>query len=403
MKHDKFIRESLEQNLSGLYLSRQQQMDMIDEIVGGAKMKRKMPFSVALAAILILTSVTALAVGTNLFNYFANHDARYGKVAEQAANVTAEPVEIESGELGKVDARIDSAYYDGQTLSVALLIENSTRIEAYTPSAEELTNARRVLDPVRPLGNTEAEQQILAAFDAAVENGTPYGYMLCRVYPSDHTYANEIDLPPYTAVEDYNADGAYRTIRNYAAPLPEELQNADQLSLSVRLYETAGVHYFDGSNIYHYELDLREAGAITATVPRADAEKRSYAGSAEIEGITFTVDATLTAMQGTISLTADQDVLQPVTYEYDGETWQAPAWQMVVTDENGREYDNMDSDGDSLLQFDPFIFTIEGSGELPDELHVYFLRAAEAPDTYDYWPDADAKNENPHLVLKIAE
>ena len=44
MKHDKFIRESLDQNLSGLHVSRQQQMDMIDEITGGAKMKRKIPW-----------------------------------------------------------------------------------------------------------------------------------------------------------------------------------------------------------------------------------------------------------------------------------------------------------------------------------------------------------------------
>ena len=403
MKHEKFIRESLDQNLSGLHVSRQQQIDMIDEIVGGAKMKRKMPLSVALAAILILTSVTALAVGTNLFNYFANHDARYGKVAEQAANVTAEPVEIESTELGKVDARIDSAYYDGQTLSVALMIENATRIEAYTPSAEELTDARRVLDPVRPLGNTEAEQQILAAFDAAVESGTPFGYALYRVYPSDHTYVNEIDLPPYTGLEDYNSDGAHRMIRNYGAPLPEELQNLDILSLSIKLYEAASVHYFDGEDIYHYELELREAGVITATVPRADAEKRSYAGSAEIEGITFTVDATLTAMQGIISLSADQDVLEPVTYEYGGESWQAPAWQIIVTDETGREYDNLDSDGDRLLQFNPLEFSVKGSGELPNELHVYLLRAGEEPDTYVYWPDEDAKIENVHLVLAVNE
>ena len=74
MNHNNFIRESLEQNLSGLYVSRQQQMDMIDEIVGGRKMKRKISFSIALVAILILTSVTALAVG--VLRYSPRQDMR---------------------------------------------------------------------------------------------------------------------------------------------------------------------------------------------------------------------------------------------------------------------------------------------------------------------------------------
>lgn len=399
MKHDHFIRESLNQNLSGLHVSRQQQMNMIEEIIGGTKMKRKTHVTIALVAVLILTSVTALAVGTNLFGYFAGRDARYGRIAEQAANVTAEPVKLDSAELGPVNARIDSAYYDGQTLSVGLLIENSTRIEAYTPSTEELTNARRVLDPVRPMGNTEQERQILAAFDAAVESGTPYGYVLYRVYPSDHTYANEVDLPPYTGVEDYDVGGTYRTIRDYGAPLPGELQDLDALSLRIRLYETAGVHYFDGTTIYHYELAIREAGAVTAMVPRTDAELHSYAGSAEIGGVGFSAEAEFTAMQGRITLTADQDVLRPVTYAYEGEVWQAPAWQLVVMDESGREYRSMDSDGESLLQFNPMVFSVEGSGEFPEELHIYLLHAGEEPDTYDFWPEAGAKLKNVHLCL----
>ena len=401
MKHDKFIRESLDQNLSGLHVSRQQQIDMIDEIVGGAKMKRKMPFSVALVAILILTSVTALAVGTNLFNYFANQDARYGKVAEQAANVTAAPVDVESDALGNVNARIDSAYYDGQNLSVAFIIENSTRIEVYTPSADELANVQPALDPLPVVGNTEEEQRILTEFREAVEEGTPYGYALYRVYPSDHTYANEVDLPPYTGLEDYDSVGSYRTIRNYEAPLPDELQDQDALSLSIKLYETASVHYFDGENIYFYDIDKRDAGAITATVPRSEAETSVYTGSVTIEGTTFSAEATLSAMSGKITLTADQDVFQSVTYEYEGDTWQAPAWQLVVVDENGDEYDNVD--GYSLTQLNPIQITVEGSGELPAELHVYLLHAGEEPDTYVYWPDAEAKMENVHLVLTISE
>lgn len=400
-RDDNFIWESLEQNLSGLHVSRRQQMDMIDEITGGTRMKRKIPISIALAAILILTSVTALAVGTNLFRYFANRDARYGKIAELAANVTAAPVEVESDELDNVNARIDSAYYDGQSLSVAFIIENSMRIEEYTPAEGELANVQPVIDPVRPIGSTEEEQQILARFDQAVASGTPFGYAMYKVWPSDHTCANDVDLPPYICTEDYDSTGAYRTIRDYETPLPETVLNQDELSLSIRLYESATVHYFDGENIFTYELNSRDAGAITGTVPRTEAQSRSYAGKAVIDGITFSAEATFTAMNGRISLTADQDVFQPVDYELDGFAWQASAWQLVVADENGYEYRNMD--GYSLTQFNPIEISLEGSGELPGELHIWLLHASEEPDVYDYWPNADMKQGNDHLVLVAGE
>jgi len=401
MKHDDFIRESLDQNLSGLHVSRQQQTAIFEEIVGGKKMKKKIPFSLALVAVLILTSVVALAVGTNAFNYFSNRDARYGKLADQAANVTAAPADIESDELGSVNARIDSAYYDGQSLSVGFIIENSTRIEPYTPSAEELANAELIADPIMPLARNEADQQILEEFQTAVENGTPYGYAIYSVYASDHTLVNGIDMPPYTADEDYDDTGAYIAIRNFESPLPEELQDLANVDVSIQLYEHMSIHYFDGTDMYHYGIAAVDSGTITAVVPKSDADTHFYTGSAEIDGITFSAEARLSAMNGNITLTADRDVFNLVSYEVNGDTWQAPAWNLVVVDETGYEYRNMD--GYSLTPAQSLDITVEGKGELPAELHIYLLHAGEDPDTYDYWPVAADKLDNPHIVLTIAE
>ena len=401
MKHDDFIRESLDQNLSGLHVSRQQQKAIFEEIVGGKKMKKKIPFSLALVAVLILTSVVALAVSTNVFNYFSSRDARYGKLAEQAANVTAAPVDIESDELGSVNARIDSAYYDGQTLSVGFIIENSTRIEPYTLSAEELANSELVIDPIMPIARDEIDQQILAEFQTAVENETPYGYAVYSVYASDHTLVNDIDLPPYTTDEDYDDTGTYLAIRNYESPLPEELQNLETVNVSINLYEHMTIHYFDGNDIYHYSIAARDAGTITASIPKTNADTRTYYGYATIDGINFIANASLSAMNGNITLTADQDVFDLVSYEVNGDTWQAPAWNLVVIDETGYEYRN--TEGYSLAPDESLDITIEGKGELPAELHIYLLHAGEDPDTYDYWPVAADKLDNPHIVLTIAE
>ena len=400
MRPKDLIRESIQQNLSGLHVSPQRQTDMIDKIVGGKRMKRKMPFSIVLAAILALMSITALAAGTNLFSYFSNRDIRYGEVAEQAAHIAASPAQMESEALGKVSARIDSVYYDGQSLSVGCIIDNAVRIEAYTPSESELANAQTVIDPMEfPAGNPE-EQQVLDAFRAAIEKGEPYGYAIYQIYPGGQTLANDIELPPCTGVEEYDDTGAYRVIRDYEAPLPEEVQNQDSLRLKIQLYESVNFHYFDGENIRCYQLASRDAGSITATVPRTQAETRAYAGTAAIEGVTFKARASLSAMQGKITLEADRDIFTLVTFQDGDESWQDLPWQLAVFDENGAEYRNMD--GYSLTQLNPMEISIEGSGQLPKELHLYLLHA-DSPDVYDYWPEADKGLANDHLVLTPCE
>lgn len=115
MKNDNLIRKCIDQNLSGLHVSQRQQMDMIDEIVGGAKMKRKIPFSVALAAILILTSVTAFAV----MNYYSVRDFVAGgktSAAFEEAIVTVEKT-VESNGLS---VSLGDAVFDGKDLAFTL-------------------------------------------------------------------------------------------------------------------------------------------------------------------------------------------------------------------------------------------------------------------------------------------
>lgn len=64
MNRDDFIHRSIEENLSGLRVSRQRQIDMIEDIIGGRKMKKKITLGIALAAALVLCTLTAaLAVG----------------------------------------------------------------------------------------------------------------------------------------------------------------------------------------------------------------------------------------------------------------------------------------------------------------------------------------------------
>jgi hypothetical protein len=254
---------------------------------------------------------------------------------------------------------------------------------------------------MKPVPRSAEEQRILGEFEAAVENGVPYGYALYGVYPSDHTYVNDVDVPPYMSTEEYDDAGTYRAIRDFESPLPDGVQDSDSVDLSIQLYETMSVHYFDGENIYHYGLDKRDAGMIEGSAQRVAAESRVYTGSVEIEGVVFTAEAALSAMQGRISISSDGDIFRLVDREFEGHTWQELPWQVRIFDENGAEYEA--NDGVSLVQEHTVEAPIRGSGELPEELHVYLLYADAADESYNYWPDAEKGQENPHLVLKAAE
>lgn len=118
MKRDDLIRQSLEQNLSGLHVSRRQQMDMIDEITGGAKMKRKIPFSIVLAAILILTSITAFAVA----NYYSVREHVAHGNPSAAFEEAIVPVEKQKSSNG-LTITLGDAVCDGNNLIFTMDIE----------------------------------------------------------------------------------------------------------------------------------------------------------------------------------------------------------------------------------------------------------------------------------------
>ena len=100
---------------------------------------RRLPATALAAALAVaLLGGAALAAGANLFQRFAGEDPRYGDMAEEAAVSEARPLTAEMEKLGAVGARIDSAWYDGSSLAVALALERTNRTEPYAPTEEEL-------------------------------------------------------------------------------------------------------------------------------------------------------------------------------------------------------------------------------------------------------------------------
>ena len=140
-------------------------------------MKRKMTLTI-LATVLAVIALTgaALAVGLNLFDHFGRNDRRLQVVAPDAELVVNDAVEVTTDALGVSKARIDSAYYDGQSLIVAYTLDNYQRCEPFTPTETELAQMTENKDfLLEAYGIVEGDPDANEAFRAAIDRKQPYG------------------------------------------------------------------------------------------------------------------------------------------------------------------------------------------------------------------------------------
>ena len=266
MKHDKFIRESLDQNLSGLHVSRQQQIDMIDEIVGGAKMKRKMPLSVALVAILILTSVTAFAI----VNFYSVRDYVANGNPSAAFEEAIVPVEKSVESCGLTMAFGD-AVCDGQNLMFAMDI-----------TAAEGTEPVYVYPSLSATCDGVPLEVYYGGFDFAYGAGA----IIPSLNPNEPLVASnrgfevELDEP----VQSGKIDWTY-TLRlykptgklvNVGYEWPEDGREPRNWSEYYRsLYENGEIGVFAGNSIGDYLLALRPDGEEHGDLTEAERAERS--------------------------------------------------------------------------------------------------------------------------------
>lgn len=376
MLEDKNLRDPIDRRLSGLQADGARRARIRaavqQERRANLPMKRKLsPVLICLLALLLAAASVALAEHLNLFHFFGRHDQRYARVAEEATLATAEPVETDTGSLG----RIDSAYYDGLTLNLALSVTQLPRYEAYTPSAQELAAMTEALpQPVAIPGAQVAGAAVLTAYNQAVQSGTPYGFRAYTVYPSDHTLTDDgIDLPPASAYVDYGEDGTYYEMRSFALPLPQAVEARETLNLSIQLYQSVQTVYFDGEKCY-MGTQRSDAGALTATVPHASGATLKMTGTGQLGGAACTVEAEVSPMAAMLTLRCEaplETLLSPPETAED-------AWiEIMAMDEQQRVY--RPECAYSPQGQTEFAFTLQGVGELPETLTLYAFYTQEGP------------------------
>lgn len=386
MMNEKEIQERVNRRLSGLAASQQRRMHIRAAIHAEMEerqpMKRSISKSLVFALVAVmLTGTVALAEHFNLFDFFGAQDERYSAVAPSATLTMTETALVENAHLGAVKASIDSAWFDGLSLTLAYRIDHSSVVTEYTPTPEELAVMQSAEPQEVVLAENAPGREVYAAYNAAVAEGTPFGYRQYTVYPGDHTVTEDgVDIPMYSAVDAYDESGAYCELREFEAPLPAELRDRETLNVSIVLYQQETTVWFDGQKGYLH-TERSEVGQMNATIPLTKDAVQHMEGRGTLNGATCTATADVSKMTASISMTCDAPLNTLLTAAPEG-TDPYDVWvEVMVVDENGNVF--YPQEGLPLNDSTGFTLPFQGTGTLPETLTVYLYSRWEGQDAPD--------------------
>ena len=329
-------------------------------------MKRKMTLTV-LAAVLAVIALTgaALAVGLNLFDHFGRNDRRLQVVAPEAALMVNDAVEVTTDALGVSRARIDSAYYDGQSLIVAYTLDNYQRYEDFEPTGAELAEMTENRDYLLEAFGIEGDPAATEALRDAIDRKQPHGVVDYTIAVGDRcSTTGGVTLPLHAVAMEDGEEGLLYCIQEFETPLPESARDLDSLNLTLPVELSTSWYWFDGETCYE-KHDQQPLATLTAAVSRSEAETRSYKWEGEINGAKVSARAEASAVHIKLYIDAeagafpDPATIWPEAAKAD-ETW----YSFVLTDSRDMEYrfsGGIEGEGTLEAEYD-------GLGYLPDDL-----------------------------------
>ena len=263
------------------------------------KVKKKISFAVAFAAVLVLAlACTAVAAGMGVFGKIADRWAGWGgedymnALDEKSVVVGQTQTVPADGVCPEVTLTLAQSYYDGESLYISY--EGTGFGEAidyaWRPTDEQL--AQMELDPdldgtaLMP-GTTPAVPAVMSpemaaseelaqeAFvqrmlDTAARAGVA-GVAVYNTYLSDGVYLSGTEeyLELSMSEDVPSPDGAVIGIREFQKPLLEAARNQDALALDIRVYRHATYRYYDGEHWYILrDFANRQENTVTFTVQK---------------------------------------------------------------------------------------------------------------------------------------
>ena len=329
-------------------------------------MKRKMTLTL-LAAVLTVIVLTgaALAVGLNLFDHFGRNDRRLQVVAPEAALMVNDAVEVTTDALGVSRARINSAYYDGQSLIVAYTLDNYQRYEDFEPTGAELAEMTENRDYLLEAFGIEGDPAATEALRDAIDRKQPYGVVDYTIAVGDRcSTTGGVALPLHAVAMEDGEEGLLYCIQEFETPLPESARDLDSLNLTLPVELSTYWYWYDGETCYE-KHDEQPLAALTVAVSRSETETRSYKWEGKINGAKVSARAEASPVHIKLYIDAeagafpDPATIWPEAAKAD-DTW----YSFVLTDSRDMEYrfsGGIEGEGTLEAEYD-------GLGYLPDTL-----------------------------------
>ena len=266
MNWDKDIKQSLDENLSGLHISKREQAQMFNRIIQGEKpiMKRKVSAALMFAIVLILAMGSmALAAGLGLFGHFStepdnNNGNRLNRLEDNASTyemtkqVSAPTPQAEIVDDTLYDKLLQEAY--GHTFTLTLdqaYCDGHKLYYSYTLTCNKPQS--RTFGEGEPTGNFDwyrveegkkaADCMYLEGEEADWFNQHEIAYMVNRgFYLGDGArMLDGTDLMIYDSADERIGEDTIRGFQE--VEIPEEVELGDTIEFTINVIDRIGVYY----------------------------------------------------------------------------------------------------------------------------------------------------------------
>lgn len=339
---DKDIKQSLDENLSGLYISKREQAQMFNRIIQGEKpiMKRKVSAALVFAIVLILAmGGMALAAGLGLFGHFSmepdnNNGNRLNRLEDNASTyemtkqVSAPTPQAEIVDDTLYDKLLQEAY--GHTFTLTLdqaYCDGHKLYYSYTLTRNEPQS--KTFGEGEPTGNFDwywveegkkaADCMYLEGEEADWFNQHEIAYMVNRgFYLGDGArMLDGTDLMIYDSSDERIGEDTIRGFQE--VEIPEEVELGDTIDFTLTVHDYTSICYQSERGFERSSVKTPENRGFTE-VPftvKVNTDAELHAGSITTDD--YSAQATL--------FISDVDVYGQVSYD-------APEWVKAL-----EEYD----------------------------------------------------------------
>lgn len=342
MNWDKDIKQSLDENLSGLHISKREQAQMFNRIIQGEKpiMKRKVSAALVFAIVLILAMGSmALAAGLGLFGHFStepdnNNGNRLNRLEDNASTyemtkqVSAPTPQAEIVDDTLYDKLLQEAY--GHTFTLTLdqaYCDGHKLYYSYTLTRNEPQS--RTFGEGEPTGNFDwywveegkkaADCMYLEGEEADWFNQHEIAYMVNRWFGlgDGARMLDGTDLMIYDSADESIDDYTVRGFQE--VEIPEEVELGDTIDFTLTVHDYTSICYQSERGFERSSVQTPENRGFTE-VPftvKVNTDAELHAGSITTDD--YSAQATL--------FISDVDVYGQVSYD-------APEWVKAL-----EEYD----------------------------------------------------------------